>query len=195
MARLAPLTEPFPAEAAIVLEKMTFGMKTPLALFRTLAHNPRVLDRIRLGGLLDKGSISLRQRELMILRTCALCKAEYEWGVHVKIFQPHTDMDEAQIADTAATGTDPALWSGDENLILALADALHARAAVDDALYAHLRQAFNNEQLLELVVLAGFYHTISFVIGAFTIDNEPDTPRYMQPKAIPIITGVKKVHE
>jgi hypothetical protein len=56
MARLAPLAEPFPAEAAAVLEKMTFGMPTPLALFRTIAHNPRVLDRVRMGGLLDKGS-------------------------------------------------------------------------------------------------------------------------------------------
>ena len=66
MARLAPLTEPFPADARTVLEKMAFGMPTPLALFRTIAHNPRVLDRIRMGGLLDKGSLSLRQRELMI---------------------------------------------------------------------------------------------------------------------------------
>ena len=181
MARLAPLTGPFPAEAATVLEKMTFGMKTPLALFRTLAHNPRVLDRIRLGGLLDKGSISLRQRELMILRTCALCKAEYEWGVHVKIFQPHTGMSDTQIADTVRASTDPALWSADENLILALAEALHARAKVDDALYARLQAAFSPAQLVELVVLAGFYHTISFVIGAFDIDNEKDAVRFSPP--------------
>lgn len=178
MARLAPLTEPFPAEAATVLEKMSFGMTTPLALFRTLGHNPRVLDRIRLGGLLDRGSISLRQRETMILRTCALCKAEYEWGVHVKIFQPHTGMYDAQIADTARPATDAALWSEDEIQILALADALHAHATIGDALHARLRQAFSSEQLIELVVLAGFYHTISFVIGAFAIDNEADAPRF-----------------
>jgi alkylhydroperoxidase family enzyme len=178
MARLNPLAMPYPAEAAAVLEKMTFGMKTPLALFRTLGHNPRVLDRIRLGGLLDKGSISLRQRELMILRICALCGAEYEWGVHVQIFRPHTGMSEAQIADTARRSSDAALWSEDENLILALADALHSRAKVDETLYARLQGAFGKEQLLELVVLAGFYHTISFVIGAFAIDNEPDAPRF-----------------
>jgi hypothetical protein len=27
-------------------------------------------------------------------------------------------------------------------------------------------------------VLAGFYHTISFVIGAFGIENENDAPRF-----------------
>lgn len=178
MARLAPLVTPFPTEAAAVLEKMAFGMKTPLALFRTIAHNPRVLDRIRLGGLLDKGSLSLRQRELMILRTCALCGAEYEWGVHVKIFQPHTNMSDAQIAATVHGRTDDPLWQEDEHAILALADSLHAHSRVDDALYARLQKSFEPEQIVELVVLAGFYHTISFAIGAFAIENEPDAPRF-----------------
>ena len=178
MARLAPLIAPFPTEAAAVLEKMAFGMPTPLALFRTIAHNPRVLDRIRLGGLLDKGSIPLRQRELMILRTCALCGAEYEWGVHVKIFQPHTGMSDAQIAATVHGKADDPLWREDEGAILALADALHASSRIDDALHARLERSFRPEQIVELVVLAGFYHTISFAIGAFAIENEPDAPRF-----------------
>lgn len=178
MARLQPLTAPYPADSGAVLEKMTFGMPQPLALFRTIAHNPRVLDRIRMGGLLDKGSISLRQREVMILRTCSLCRAEYEWGVHVQIFQPHTGMSDAQIADTAAPALDAGLWREDERLILELADALHATARLEDALHARLAETFSAEQLVELVVLAGFYHTISFAIGAFAIDNEPDAPRF-----------------
>lgn len=178
MARLAPLAAPFPPEAGAVLEKMAFGMSTPLALFRTLAHNPRVLDRIRLGGLLDKGSITLRQRELMILRICALCGAEYEWGVHVKVFQPHTGMTQTQLAATVHGRTDDPLWREDEGAILALADALHARSRIDDALYARLERSFRPEQIVELVVLAGFYHTISFAIGAFAIENEKDAPGF-----------------
>jgi alkylhydroperoxidase family enzyme len=178
MARLAPLTTPFQPEAGAVLEKMTFGMPTPLGLFRTIAHNPRVLDRIRLGGLLDKGSISLRQRELMILRICALCGAEYEWGVHVKIFQPHTGMTDPHIAATVHGKADDPLWQEDEGAILALADALHAKSRIDDALYARLENSFSPEQMVELVVLAGFYHTISFAIGAFAIENEKDAPRF-----------------
>lgn len=178
MARLAPLTAPFPPQAAAVLEQMKFGMPTPLALFRTIAHNPRVLDRIRLGGLLDKGSVSLRQRELMILRTCARCGAEYEWGVHVKIFQPHTGMSAAQIAATVHGEADAALWREDERAILAMADALHATSRLDDALYRRLEKSFSAEQMVELVALAGFYHTISFAIGAFAIGNEQDAPGF-----------------
>jgi hypothetical protein len=33
-------------------------------------------------------ALSLRHRELLILRTTALCGAEYEWGVHVRFSQP-----------------------------------------------------------------------------------------------------------
>ena len=31
-------------------------------------------------------ALSLRHRELLILRTTARCGAEYEWGVHVQVF-------------------------------------------------------------------------------------------------------------
>ena len=181
MARLQPLEAPFPPAAAAVLDKMNFGMPTPLALFRTLAHYPRVLDRVRRGGLLDKGSLSLRQRELMILRTTARCGAEYEWGVHVSIFAPHTGMTPAEIAATVHGAADDPVWPEEDAPIVALADALHETACVDDDLYARLESVFTVEQRLELVALAGFYHMISFVIGAFAIDNETDAPRFPPP--------------
>ena len=176
--RLAPLPKPWPAPAADVLDKMRFGKPEPLGLFATLAHNPRVLDRIRLGGLLDRGSISLRQRELAILRSCARCAAEYEWGVHVTIFAPHTGMSPADIAATVQGGADHPGWSDDEALIVRLADALHERAAIDDALWAALAEKFNHAQLIELIVLCGFYHTISFVVNGLRIAPEADAARF-----------------
>ena len=45
----------------------------PLVLFRTLAVNERVFLRLMAGGLLDRGSITLREREIVIDRTCAPC--------------------------------------------------------------------------------------------------------------------------
>jgi len=177
-ARLAPLRPPYPADAAAVLDQMAFGMPQPLALFRTLAHNPRVLDRVRLGGLLDKGSLSLRQREIAILRTTALCGAEYEWGVHVQIFAEAAKFAPAQVKATVTGAADDPVWSEEERPILRLADALHARARIEDALYGELASRFAPAQLVELVALCGFYHMISFAIGAFAIANEPGAPRF-----------------
>jgi alkylhydroperoxidase family enzyme len=176
--RLAPLQPPWPADAAAVLEQMRFGMDQPLALFRTVAHNPRVLDRIRLGGLLDRGSLTLRQRELAILRTCALCRAEYEWGVHVQIFAAAAGLDAAQVAATVTADPGDPIWSEEERLILRLAEALHAQSRLDDPLYGVLAAHFAPAQLVELVVLCGFYHGIAFVIGAFAIADEPGAPRF-----------------
>ena len=174
--RLPPLQAPYPTDAAAVLKQMTFGMPQPLALFRTIAHNPRVLDRVRLGGLLDKGSLSLRQREIAILRTTALCRAEYEWGVHVQIFAEAAKFTPAQIAATVTGAAEDRVWSAEEQAILKLADALHEHARIDDMLHGELSRHYTPAQLVELVALCGFYHMISFAIGAFAIANEPGAP-------------------
>ena len=72
--RISPVEPPYPPELQAQFDKLMRGAP-PLLLFRTVAHNPRVLQRMMAGGLLDRGSISLRARELMILRrsarTCA----------------------------------------------------------------------------------------------------------------------------
>jgi len=83
--RLQPIEPPYVPEVQASFDAIMRG-RPPLLLFRTVAHNPRVLQRMIAGGLLDKGSVSMRVRELMILRTCALCRAESEWGVHVATF-------------------------------------------------------------------------------------------------------------
>lgn len=180
-ARLAPLPQPWPEDAAAILEKMRFGRPEPIGLFRTLAHNPRVLDRIRLGGLLDRGTLSLRQRELAILRSCARCGAEYEWGVHVTIFGPHTGMSPEDIAATVQSDAGHAGWAEDERLIVRLVDALHERAGIDDELWAALRGKFTPAQAIELIVLTGFYHTISFVVNGLRIDREDGAARFPAP--------------
>lgn len=176
--RVAPLPQPWPREAAEILEKMRFGRPEPLKLFATLAHNPRVLDRIRQGGLLDRGSLSLRQRELAILRCCARCGAEYEWGVHVTIFAAHTGMTAPDIAATVLGGVDHPGWSDDERLIVRLVDALHERATIDDPLWAAVSRHFSPAQAVELIVLTGFYHTISFVVNGLAIAPEDDAARF-----------------
>ena len=148
----------------------------PLRLFLTLAHNPRVLRRVRKGGLLDPGSITLREREIVILRTCALCRSEYEWGVHVEFFAAAAGLAADHIAATV-TG-DPAPFSDAERRLLALCDALHRTAGVPDELWRDLAAMYRPDQLVELLALAGQYHMISYVTNALAIELEPDAPPF-----------------
>ncbi len=50
----------------------------PLVLFRVLATSERIFPRFMRAGVLDKGPVEIRHRELVIHRTTALCGAEYE---------------------------------------------------------------------------------------------------------------------
>jgi hypothetical protein len=49
---------------------------------------------------------------------------------------------------------------------------------VDDALWAGLKEIFADEQLVELVMLAGLYHSVSFTLNAFRVPLEPSAPRF-----------------
>jgi alkylhydroperoxidase family enzyme len=176
MMRIQPIEAPYePAVSEDLVKLMPPGVP-PLRLFRTLAHNPRVLRRVRKGGLLDRGSISLRTRETAILRTTALCRSEYEWGVHVAFFGPAAGLTPAQIAATVSG--DLAAFAPDDALVIELCDALHRAAAVPDALWHRLAAAYRPDQLVELIALAGQYHMISYVTNALAIELEPDAPRF-----------------
>jgi hypothetical protein len=52
-------------------------------------------------------------------------------------------------------------------------DELHDTAEVSDGLWQELQAEWTDEQLIELVVLVGRYHLISFVTNAFRIPQEP----------------------
>lgn len=175
--RIAPIDPPYAADLQAGFDRVMAG-KPPLLLFRVLARNPRVVLRLFAGGLLDRGSVTLRQRELMILRTTALCGAEYEWGVHVSAFGPKSGWTPAELHATVHGDAAAACWKPDEALIVRLADALHASSDVDDALWADLKKVFSDEQLIELVLLAGFYHSVSFTLNAFRIPLEPTAARF-----------------
>lgn len=175
--RIAPIEPPYaPALADTFARVMPPGVE-PLVLFRTMARSPRVLQRMFAGNLLDKGAITLRDRELVILRTCARCASEYEWGVHVAFFAEKAGIGKDQIAATLDTDSGYE-WSGRDALLLSLVDELHDHATLSDGLWAGLEKEFTPEQLLELIALTGYYHTISFLTNGLRIGNEPFAARF-----------------
>lgn len=178
MPRIAPLAPPHDPPLAATLAAMMPPGVEPLALFRTLAHNPRVLEKIRAGNLLDRGSLDRRDRELVILRTTARCGAEYEWGVHVAFFAARVGLSDALVEATATAAADAPVWTPREALLIRLSDALHDGATIADDLWAALAGGWSAEQLVELIVLAGFYHTVSFVVNALQVEAEPFAARF-----------------
>lgn len=176
--RIAPALPPWDDRVAEDFAKLMPPGMEPIGLFRTLAKNPRVLRRMRRGGLLDPGTISVRQRELVILRTTARAGAEYEWGVHVAFFGEAAGFGEAELFATMHAGPDAACWNDDDAVLIRVADALHESARIGDQLWAQLRAQFDDAQIIEIVALAGFYRAVSYLVNASGVALEPGAPRF-----------------
>ena len=178
MPRIAPAEEPYPPEIAAHLRRTMPEGVAPLVLFQTMARNPRVFERIFAGGLLDKGALSLRQRELVIDRTTARLGAEYEWGVHIAFFAEKVGFDSEKIAATVHGPADAPCWSADEQALLAAIDDLVDRRTIGETTWAALAAHFNEAQILEVIALVGYYHTISFLCRALELPLEPYGARF-----------------
>lgn len=180
--RIAPLEPPYEPDVEELLAKwMPPGAQAePLRLFRTLAVHDGLASRMRpLGaGILGHPRIEPRDREILILRTCARAGAEYEWGVHAVAFARPLGLTDAQIEATARGEADDPAWSEREPLLVRLADELHESATVSDALWERLAAEWPADQLLELVVVCGWYRLIAGVIGAAGVELEPWAERF-----------------
>ena len=178
MSRIAPASPPYEPAIAEALQRIMPPGIEPLLLFRTMARSPRVFGKMFAAGLLDKGPLSLRQREIVIDRTTARLGCEYEWGVHVALFAGKVGFGETEIAATVAGPSDAACWSAPEQALLALVDDLVDRRTIAGATWAVLNAHFDEAQILEAIALTGYYHTISFLCRGLDMPLEPWAVRF-----------------
>ena len=177
-ARIAPADAPYPAEIQARFDALMPPGLAPLVLFRALARDQRLFQRFMGAGLLDKGHLTLRQREIVIDRVTARCGSEYEWGVHIAFFAKRAGIDEAQQRSLVRGGPSDACWSAEDGLLIRFCDALHEACDIDDALWAELRDRFSEEAMLELLLLAGFYRTVSYLTNSLRLPLEPYAARF-----------------
>lgn len=177
--RIIPAEAPFFPFAAEQFAKLMPPGVQPLTLFRTLALDERLFRRFMGGGLLDKGHLTLRQREIVIDRITALSGCEYEWGVHVAFFANSVGLTSDQIHALVHGGAgDPCWTQHDERALLRLCDQLHADCTLDAAAWADGRAHFSEIAMMEILMLAGFYRTVSYICNALDLPLEPFGARF-----------------
>jgi alkylhydroperoxidase family enzyme len=176
--RIRPTEPPFSEAIATAMSRVLPEGVPPLALFRTIAVNERVLLRMFAGSLLDRGSISLREREIVIERTCFRCGSEYEWGVHVAFFGTRAGLSPEQLRAICSNEPNETSLPPRDRLLIRLCDELHDTANVSDALWGAVAAEWSPEQLVELVILIGYYHAISFATNAFRVPLESFGARF-----------------
>ena len=171
--RLSPVAKPFQPDIAVALAAYPQQDGYILSLFRTFANSLRFLKK-GVPNLLDLESpLSLRTREIVIMRVTANKNCEYEWGVHVSVFAASAKFSQAQIEATRSGPVDPDLWSEPEACLLKAIDSLCATGRIKDDAIAQFESDWTKEQQLEIFALCGAYHTISFVANTARLPNEP----------------------
>jgi len=177
MSRLAPLEPPYAPEIQQQFDRIMRGAP-PLLLFRTIARSQRAWQKFSVGGLLDRGPLSLREREIVIDRTCARTGCEYEWGVHIAAFAAAAHLTDEEVRATVlGEATDPC-WSAAEQALIAAVDALHLRATLSDAEFASLSAHYDEARILEIMLLCGFYRTVSYLANGLALPLEANAARF-----------------
>jgi alkylhydroperoxidase family enzyme len=149
-----------------------------LNIFTTLARHPRVFRSwSRFGGvLLYRGELSDRHRELLILRTGWNCQSEYEWGQHVRIALD-AGMSPADIQLITAGPTADG-WTPLEAALLQAADEMHQSSRISSATWETLASTYNERQLIEVCMVVGQYHLVSFLLNSLGVEREPGVPGF-----------------
>jgi alkylhydroperoxidase family enzyme len=147
----------------------------PLNIFRTIRRN-EAMSRgfLALGSHLLRGDgLPAREREIVILRTGWRAQSEYEFGQHTTIGLGVglTPEEIGWLCDGGA----PA-WAPGDAALVAMVDELCADDVVSDGTWSALADTWSHEQLLELLVLAGYYRLVSGMLNSAGVALEPGTP-------------------
>ena len=172
--RMAPVKPPYDAETAEALALLG----PPIQLFRVFARRPDLARSVAGWGryyLSRRSALTLRHREIVIDRITALCGADYEWGVHVAHFAAKAKLSDAQLASLATGGPTDACWPAVDRSVLKAVDTLHETSDLDDETWTNLVDSVGQDGALEVLLLAGWYHAISFAVNALRLPLEPGT--------------------
>ena len=122
---------------------------TPLNIFGTIAHHPRLLKRFMnfAGMFLNKGLLPDREREIVILRVGWNCQSVYEFGQHTLIGQ-RVGLSLKEI-DALTKDVEQFAWNNRDRVLINMSDELCADDCVSTPTWAQLSTQWNEAELVE----------------------------------------------
>jgi alkylhydroperoxidase family enzyme len=151
-----------------------------LNLYRTLAHSPGIaagwlhlFTEIRQRAKLDGAS-----RELAIMRVAVINGAEYEYRAHIP-FALKEGITQAQV-DALDSWMVSDAFPPKLRAVLAYTDSMTREIHVPDAIFAAVREHFDERETVELTATIGGYNLVS---------------RFLEAVQMPHETGVLKAHD
>jgi alkylhydroperoxidase family enzyme len=177
--RIDPVSSPYPESIQALFDRLPASWSPPFKLFTILARDERLLSRFMNGAVsyLQPSHVTVRQREVLLLRVTARCRCAYEWGLRAHYFSEEAGLKDAELyASVHGTADDP-VWLPEDRLLVQMADELHDTIEISDHLWGELRAAFDELAILQLLMMAGYYRTVAYVANGLRLPLEPNVGR------------------
>ena len=147
-----------------------------LNIFRALGHSPEALRRFMKFGsyLLGDGKLDPALRELAILRAGALCRSPYEFSQHIA-FGRRAGLSDDQIRGTLEPHA--RLFDPKQMAVLQYASELTVAATASDTAYDAVSSFLNEEEIVELTFVIGYYNMVSRALNALRVEIDPPAAR------------------
>lgn len=172
--RLLPLeAEDWSPEQSALIQQNVRDDGSVFNIYKTLIRHPALYGpRYSFGSYIRSGSgLDPRTREMLILRTAVLIRADYEWGHHVPIAL-EAGLTEEEIAEIRG-GSTAGNWSEEDRAILRAAEDLRREAFISDAVWETLSDNFEPKQLVEIIFTVGGYTMTGLALNSFGVQLEP----------------------
>jgi 4-carboxymuconolactone decarboxylase len=140
-------------------------------LFTMLANAPALIGpALRLGeAILTKSDLDVQLRELAILRAARVTDTEYEWVQHEAIARL-VGVDEEKIRAVERGEVDAEPFTPRESLVLEITGAVLDGGTPAEELVKRGESELGRAQLVELLIVAGYYAMLGGVMRAVRLD-------------------------
>ncbi|BBZ15504.1 carboxymuconolactone decarboxylase family protein [Mycobacterium branderi] len=164
-----PRISPIEVDALTPEQKSRMGGWDELHFNRVLMHNPRLFDAFLplLTKVVAQSELPPHDRQVLILRTCALTGEVYEAAHHVLISHATGLSDDEIRAARTGVGLSPI-----HDLLAGAAGELVRDFTISDRTWKALAEHYSAAELMEIVALVGTYTTMAMLTRALDIQLE-----------------------
>lgn len=154
-----------------------------LNAFRAMLHSPRAAAGVAslLRTLMFKNTVNSRTRELVILRTGWRTRSEYEFCQHARVSRD-LKMTEDEILGVRDPDNCRA-YSDVDRAVIRMADELLDHSQVSPGTWAMLEKSFSHPELVELLLIAGFWRMIAGYLKTAGVPLDAGVPSWPEGKA------------
>lgn len=167
---------PFPdlEKTSPEVREMLSRLPGRVGIFEMMAHAETVLKPLmKLGGtFLGKLQLDPLLRELVILHAVNIEGGEYEWVQHVPVVLALSGT-QAQIDALRAGDDQAACFNDGQKAALRLTREVVANVRASEATLAAARPYLSEREIVELILVAGFYIMLARLTETLDIPNDP----------------------